>query len=70
MTIPRNKKKGQIQMKKKVNLYTHIYIYDLYILSVTCLQFLESYCLHGFQGDRCRGQMGGQIAESIAIQRN
>ena len=57
-------------MKYGVNLYIQIYVYDLYILSVTCLQFLESYCLHGFQGDRCRGQMGGHIARSTAIQRN
>ncbi len=49
MTMHRTKKVRHIQIKKDLNLYIHIYIYSLYILSVVCRKSIKSYCLRGFQ---------------------
>ena len=70
MTIPRNKKKGQIQMKNTLNpvyIYNHIVLIK-YLSPV--LNLLKATNYMAFPAGQIGGQIGGQIAENTAIQCN
>ena len=70
MTIPRNKKKGQIQIKNTLNpvyIYNHIVLIK-YLSSV--LNLLKATTYMAFPAGQIGGQIGGQIAQNIAIQCN